>query len=127
MGRQMSDSGTPRTYWGQGLAAIGLAVLLMDVFALAHPLWDLAAQLRQGLLGVIPAVGMCILNATNALAFHRVDYFWFAGHLLVLSCAMAGLIAGIALLRPRAKRTFVFELALAPEFHDRETINNGSR
>jgi len=127
MARQMANSSKPRAYWGKGLAAVGLVVLAADVFALVRPLWDMAAQLQQGLLGVIPAAGMCLLNATNALAFHRVDYFWLAGHLLVLSCAMTGLIAGIMLLRPKAKRTFVFELALTPEFQDRETINNGSR
>lgn len=127
MGRQMVAGGTKKAVTGQGLAAVGLMVLLGDIFTLARPLWDMAEQLQQGLLGVIPAVGMCLVNATNALAFHRVDYFWLGAHLLVLSCAMTGLIAGIALLRPKAKHTFVFELALAPEFHDRETINNGSR
>jgi len=127
MARKMANNSKPRAYWGKGLAAASLAVLLADFFALAHPLWNMAAQLQQGLLGMIPAAGMCLLNATNALAFHRVDYFWFASHLLVLSSAMTGLIAAIALLRPRAKRTFIFELALTPEFQDRETINNGSR
>jgi hypothetical protein len=127
MGRQMVAGGTKKALWGRGLAAVALMVLLVEIFTLARPLWGLAKQLHQGLLGVIPAVGMCLLNATNALAFHRVDNFWLAAHLLVLSCAMTGLIAGIGLLRPKAKRTLLFELALAPEFHDRETINNGSR
>jgi len=127
MGRQMSDRSNQSTYWGKGLAGAGLMMLLGDIFALARPLWDMVTQLHQGFVGVIPAAGMCLLNATNALAFHRVDYLWLSGHLLVLSCAMTGLIAGIALLRPKARRTLVFELALAPEWQDRETINNGSR
>jgi len=127
MARQMASNGKQQAYWAKGLAAVSVAALLADFFTLAHPLWNMAAELQQGLLGMIPAAGMCLLNATNALAFHRVDYFWLGSHLLVLSCAMTGLIAGIMLLRPKGKRTFVFELALTPEFQDRETINNGSR
>lgn len=128
MARQAANSSKQKAYWGQGLAAAGVMVLLVDVFTLARPLWEMAEQLRQGRLdGVILAAGMSLLNATNALAFHRVDYFWLASHLLVLSCAVTALLTGIVLLRPRAKRTFVFEMALAPKFEDRETINNGSR
>lgn len=127
MARQASNNGKQRVYWGKALAAASLLLLLADLFAAARPLWAMMDQLQQGLLGLIPAAGMCLLNATNALAFHRLDYFWLSSHLLLLSCAMTGLIAGIALLRPPTKRLLVFELALAPEFQDRETINNGSR
>jgi hypothetical protein len=127
MARQTASSSNQRAYWGRGLAAACVMVLLADLFTLARPLWEMAGQLRQGLDGVILAAGMSLLNATNALAFHRLDYFWLAGHLLVLSCAVTGLLAGLRLLRPRAKRMFVFEMALAPKFEDRETINNGSR
>jgi len=127
MTRQHAIRGNQKAYWGKGLIGAGLLALAAEVSIISRPLWDLIQRTHDGLLGVLPALGIYVLNATNAFAFHQLDYLWLASHILVLSCAMAAVIAGAALLRQKAKRTLVFELALAPEWEDQEIINNGSR
>jgi hypothetical protein len=127
MAKQHAGQMKQRAYWGKGLVMAGLLAMTADLSVLSRPLWDLVERFRDGLLGVIPAVGTCVLNATHALAFHQVDTLWLTSHILVLSSAMTCVIAGMALLQRKAKRTFILELDLMPEFQDRETINNGSR
>jgi hypothetical protein len=106
---------------------LGLVVALADLWLLVKPLFDLASTIHQGVLGVLPSLGMCLLNATNAVAFHQIDYVWLISHILVLCCAMTALLVGTGLLRRMAARPLIFDLALSPEFEGRETINNGSR
>jgi hypothetical protein len=107
--------------------ALGVAMAVVDVWLLVKPLLDLASRIHQGFLGLLPSLGMCLLNATNAIAFHQIGYVWFIPHILVLCSAMAALLIGTALLRRKAARPLIFELALSPECEGRETINNGSR
>jgi hypothetical protein len=116
-----------RLYWGRTLTTLGLAAGLTDLWLLAKPLFDLAARIHQGFLGLLPSLGMCVLNATNAIVLHQIDYIWFISHILVLCCAMTALLLGTTLLRRRAPRPVIIELTLSSEWEGRETINNGSR
>lgn len=116
-----------RVYLGRMLMTLGFAMALTDLWLLAKPLFDLASSIHQGFLGLLPSLGMCLLNATNAIAFHQIGYGWLISHMLVLCCAMTALLMGTALLRRRTAPPLIFELALSPEFEGRETINNGSR
>jgi len=115
-------------YLAKGLVAAGLLVLLADLSLFARPLAALAASLKESTLGVLPTLGMCLLNATQAIAFHQVDYFSLISRILVLFTAMVALIAGLALLRPSASRARIqtFELLLSNEVEKRE-MSNGSR
>jgi hypothetical protein len=106
---------------------LGLAMALTDLWLLVRPLVELAGRIHQGFLGVLPSLGMCLLNATNAIAFHQIGYVWLISHMLVLCSAMAALLMGTRLLRRKTARPLIIELALSPEFEGRETINNGSR
>jgi len=116
-----------KAYLAKGLLAAGLATLLSDLFLIGQPLVTLVATLKHG-LGVLPALGMCVLNATQAIAFHQVGYFSLISQILVLFTAMVTLIAGLALLRPNSARPRIqtFELLLSNEVEKRE-ISNGSR
>lgn len=127
MAKKRANARNQRTRWGKTLLVVSMAALLTEFLLLFRPLWDMAERLKEGLVGVVPAAGMCLLNATHALAFHQVDNLWLVSHILVSSCAMTGLIAGVTLLRTKSPRKLFFELALAPESQGRETINNGSR
>jgi hypothetical protein len=116
-----------RVYLGKILMILGLAAAFTDLWLLLKPLFDLASSIHQGVLGLLPSLGMCLLNATNAIVFHQIGYGWLISHMLVLCSAMAALVMGTGLLRRTAARPLIFELALSPEFEGRETINNGSR
>jgi hypothetical protein len=106
---------------------LGLAVTLTDLWLLVKPILELASHIHQGFLGVLPSLGMCLLNAANAIAFRQVDYAWLISHILVLFSAMTALLIGTTLLQRKPTRSLIIELALSPDFEGRETINNGSR
>lgn len=114
-------------YVGRFLVALGLIALTVDLSILLQPFGILVFRLNEGLLGVIPTLGMRVLNATHALAFHQVNYISLAAWVLVSCCAMASIIAGFALLWPKAKRVQIIELMLSPELEEREITNGSSR
>lgn len=114
-------------YVGRFLVALGLVALSADLSFLLQPLGILVSRLNEGLLGVIPTLGMCLLNATHALAFDQVNYISLAAWVLVSCCAMASIIAGFALLWPKSQRVQIIELMLSPEFEEREITNGSSR
>jgi hypothetical protein len=116
-----------RGYLGNALIAAGVFALALDLSFLVQPIEAIAARLREGLMGVLPTLGMCLLNATHAIAFHQVDYVSLISRILVLFCAMTSVIAGLSLLRPRARRLHIIELALSPELEGREMMNGSSR
>jgi hypothetical protein len=127
MAKWQPSAGIQRDYTGKALIALGLVGVVADLWFLAKPFAILAARLQEGFLGLVPAMGMYILNAAHAVAFHQVDPLWLASRILVLSCAVASLILGAFLLRRKPKQLLIIDLALTPEFEGRETINNGSR
>lgn len=114
-------------YVGRFLVALGLVALAVDLSFLLQPFGIVVSRLNEGLLGVLPTLGMCLLNATHALAFHQVNYLSLVSWVLVSCCAMASIIAGFALLWPKSKRVQIIELMLSPEFEEREITNGSSR
>jgi len=125
MARQSTNK--QKGYLATGLVAAGFIALLAQVFLLARPALALVTTLKSG-LGVLPALGMCLLNATQAIAFHQVDYSALISQILVLCTAMVTIIVGLAQLRPNAARPRIqtFELLLSSELEKRE-MSNGSR
>jgi len=110
------------------LLTAGSIALVADLSFIAQPLTALLGRSKEGLLGVLPQLGMCLLNATHAIAFHQIAYIPLISRILVLFCAMVGLIAGVALRRPKSARPRIqtIELALSNEAERRE-MRNGSR
>jgi hypothetical protein len=127
MARAKLNGRKQRVYLGRMLAIVGFAMAFTDLWLLVKPLLELASSIHQGAWGLLPSLGMCLLNATNAIAFHQIGYGWLISHMLVLCCAMVAVVMGTRLLRRKTARPLIFELALSPEFEGRETINNGSR
>lgn len=82
-------------YLGKILVALGVAALFASLAFLAQPAAHLFEQLRHGFFAVIPAVGLSILTAARAFAFHQIDYFSLFSHILVLFSAMVAIILGI--------------------------------
>ena len=116
-----------RGYWGKVLVVLGLVALGTDLSFLLQPLGMVAERSREGLLGLVPTLGMCILNATHAIAFHQIDFISLISRILVLFSAMVAVIAGTALLRPKSKRVQIIELMLSPEREGREITTGSSR
>lgn len=116
-----------RGHLGKFLVSVALIALAASLSTLAGPFAFVATRFREGLLGLLPTVGVYVLNATHAIAFHQVNYASLISHILLLFSAMVSLIAGIALLLPRSKRFQIIELVLSPELEGREIANGSSR
>jgi len=103
MARKQAHGNNPNSYFGRVLVMLGLAALGADLAFLAHPLLHLLESARVGLLGLVPALGMSLLNATRAIAFHQVDYFSLVSRILVLFSAFVAVVVGAVLRNaPRA-------------------------
>ncbi|MGB7283360.1 MAG: hypothetical protein WBE13_13940 [Candidatus Acidiferrum sp.] len=90
-----------RRLWGRSLVTLGVVALLADLAFLAGPLTQLIEKMRDGLLGVIPALGLSFLSAARAIAFHQIDYFSLVSRILVLFSAMVAVVVGTALWNAR--------------------------
>jgi hypothetical protein len=90
-----------RRLWGSSLVTLGVAALLADLAFLAVPLTQLIEKMRDGLLGVIPALGLSFLSAARAIAFHQIDYFSLVSRILVLFSAMVAVVVGTTLWNAR--------------------------
>lgn len=91
--------------WGGLLATIGLAALIADLAFLATPVSRLIERAHNGVIGVVPSIGMSFLSAARAIAFHEVDYFSLVARILVLFSAMVAVIVGLVLTRRQSTRT----------------------
>lgn len=127
MANRRTTESKQKGYLGKFLVAAGLLALAADLSFLLPPFDLVAARFKDGLLGILPTLGVCILNATQAIAFHQVNYVSLASHILILFSAMVSLVAGIGLLRPKSARVQIIELVLSPEFEGREITNGSSR
>lgn len=113
-----------RTYLGKSLLILGFLALAADLAVLAQPLDHLAARLSDGLLPLVPTIGLSFADALRAIAFHQVDYFSLVSRILVLFTATLAVVVGTALLRSPSARPSHSDLFQASSFRERET-NNG--
>jgi hypothetical protein len=94
-----------RGYLGRILISLGSVAMLSDLAFLAQPLERLVERLREGLFALVPSLGLSLLSAARAIAFHQLDYFSLISRILVLFTAMVAVIVGIVLLRPPSTRS----------------------
>jgi len=128
MAHQKPSTNKHKGYLSKLLLTAGLATLVADLSFVTQPLAALLDRSKQGTLGILPELGVCLLNATHAIAFHQIAYIPLISRILVLFCAMVALIAGVALLRSKSARPRIqtIELLLSNEAERRE-ISSGSR
>lgn len=86
---------------GRILVSLGFAGLMADIAFLAQPLARLAQKLAEGLFSIVPALGLSVLNAARAIAFHQIDYFSLVSRILVLFLALVAVVAGTVLWNSR--------------------------
>lgn len=94
-----------RAYLGKILVTLASIALLSDLAFLAQPLEGLLERLQEGLFALVPSLGLSILSAARAIAFHQLDYFSLVTRILVLFTSMVAMIVGLALLRSPSART----------------------
>jgi hypothetical protein len=95
--------------------------MLADLAFLAQPLERVIQRVREGVLGILPAIGVSLLDAARAVAFHEIDYFSLLSRILVLFTAMVAVIVGIALLGSRSARTAGADYLHASTIGEEET------
>ena len=90
-----------RRYMGRILVSLGFAGLIADLAFLAQPLERLAQRLSEGLFSLVPALGLSVLHAARAFAFHQIDYFSLISRILVLFLALVAMVTGTVLWNSR--------------------------
>jgi hypothetical protein len=101
MARRQLATQEKRRYMGRILVSLGFAGLIADLAFLAQPLERLAQKLSEGLLSVVPTLGLSVLNAARAFAFHQIDYFSLISRILVLFLALVAVVTGTVLWNSR--------------------------
>ena len=94
MVRKTAADPKSKANWGRGLMILGVCVILTDLAFLAHPFMHLLAAAKAGLYGIVPAIGLSILQTARAIAFHHVDYFSLVGRILLLFSAAVAVVLG---------------------------------
>ena len=82
---------------GRILVSLGFAGLIADLAFLAQPLERLAQKLSEGLFGLVPSLGLSVLNAARAIALDQIDYFSLISRILVLFLALLAMVTGTVL------------------------------
>jgi len=101
MARRQLATHEKRRYMGRILVSLGFAGLIADLAFLAQPLERLTQKLSQGLFSLVPTLGLSVLNAARAIAFHQIDYFSLISRILVLFLALVAVVAGTVLWNSR--------------------------
>ena len=86
---------------GKALVVLGLVTLSADLTFLVQPVLLLIGKLQDGVLGVLPTLGAAILNVTQAIAFHEINYISLVSRILILFIALAAVLVGAARLHAR--------------------------
>jgi hypothetical protein len=106
MATQQHATHEKRRFMGRILVSLGFAGLIADLAFLAQPLQRLAQRLSEGLFGLIPTLGLSVLNAARAIALHQIDYFSLISRILVLFLALLAMVTGTVLWNSRHSATF---------------------
>jgi hypothetical protein len=101
MARRQLATQEKRRYMGRILVSLGFAGLIADLAFLAQPLERLAQKLGNGLLSLVPSLGLSVLNAARAIALHQIDYFSLISRILVLFLALVAVVTGTVLWNSR--------------------------
>ena len=101
MAGQQHASLEKRRYMGRILVSLGFAGLIADLAFLAQPLERLVQRLSEGLFSLVPALGLSVLHAARAIAFHQIDYFSLISCILVLFLALVAMVTGTVLWNSR--------------------------
>jgi hypothetical protein len=99
-GRQLATQ-EKRQFMGRILVSLGFAGLIADLAFLAQPLERLAQKLSEGVLSLVSALGLSVLNAARAIALHQIDYFSLISRILVLFLALVAMVTGTVLWNSR--------------------------
>lgn len=91
----------PDEFLGKALVILGMVTLSADLTFLVQPLASLIGRLQDGVLGVLPTLGGAILNVTQAIAFHEINYLSLVSRTLILFIALAAVVIGVARLHAR--------------------------
>jgi hypothetical protein len=83
-----------QVYWGRGLVILGVCAILTDLTFLAHPFLRLLSATKEGLYGIVPTIGLSLLQTARAIAFHQVDYFSLVCRILLLFSAAVAVVSG---------------------------------
>ena len=94
MAKKMAADSKSKAFWGRGLVILGGCVILTDLAFLAQPCMRLIATTREGLYGIVPTIGLSLLQTARAIAFHQVDYFSLIGRILLLFSAAVAVVLG---------------------------------
>ena len=89
---------------GKALVILGLVTLSADLTFLVQPVVSLIGRLQNGVLGVLPTLGAAILNVTQAIAFHEINYISLVSRILILFIALSAVVVGAARLHARRSR-----------------------
>jgi hypothetical protein len=101
MARRQLAAQEKRRYMGRILVSFGFAGLIADLAFLAQPLEGLVQRLSEGLFSLVPALGLSVLHAARAIAFHQIDYFSLISRILVLFLALVAMVTGTVLWNSR--------------------------
>ena len=123
MATQQHAGREKRTYWGKSLVILGSIALVADAAIVVQPIEHLAGKLSDGLISLVPTIGLSFASAVRAVAFHQVDYFSLVCRILVLFTATVAVVVGSALLRSPSARSTQADLLHASGFREQETDN----
>lgn len=98
-----------RGYVGSAMVALGLTALAAELAVLAPSFLHILGSARQGLLGLVPVLGLSVLQAARAILFQQIDYFSLVPRILVLFSALAATVIGCVLLTTGSAAAGTFE------------------
>jgi len=95
-----------RGYLGCAMVVFGLTALAAQVAAFAPSVLHILQSARQGILSLVSALSLSLLEPAQAILFHRMDYFSLVSRILLLFSALAAtLIGGVLLIARSAAAT----------------------
>ena len=75
---------------------------MADLAVFIRPLERVVERLQDGLLSLVPAVGLSFLNTAREIAFHQFDYFSLVSRILVLFTALLAIVIGTVVWNARS-------------------------
>ena len=102
---QQAANRRTRPWAGVILLALGTMLMLAQAGWIAIRVEHLASSFRSGALDVCAALSLTVLKLLQTAAFNPAAAASLAGSVLVSSLAIAGILAGLLLLRKRVAET----------------------
>lgn len=105
MAKWQSIESIQRGYLGCAMVAFGLTALTAQVSAFVPSVLHILQSARQGVLSLVSAISLSLLEPVRVLLFHQADYFSLISlisRILLLFSALAATVIGGVLLTARA-------------------------